>query len=265
MSFNIHIVIFARIRMIVMMKRFWVYPVLALTLVSCKTNWSLNQVQPQKNTSISSDLEEDATMKNVIAPYKESLEKQMSAKLSYTEVELTKQGDNSSLGNLLADYTLEGAESWGLKNGISKIDAAVVNIGGIRNIIPAGDIITKQIYEVMPFENELVIVKLKGSDLQGLYDYYAKTEKNNPVSKIQIETLNHQVVKQLIDGKALEPNKIYTIATSDYLALGGDNMSFFSKGEMISTGLKLREVYLGKFKNNPEIVAPTDIRLVFKK
>ena len=239
----------------------------SLAMVSCRTSAPLkvSEVKYEKNAPVTSKINEDKAINAVIAPYKSKLEGVMNTKISHTAKELNKTGDNSPLGNLLADYTLEGAESWGLKNGISKIDAAVVNIGGIRNIIPAGDIITKQIYEVMPFENELVIVKLKGSDLQGLYDSYAKTEKNNPVSKIQIETLNHQLVKQLIDGKAIEPNKIYTIATSDYLALGGDNMSFFSKGEMISTGLKLREVYLGKFKNNPEIVAPTDIRLVFKK
>ena len=44
----------------------------------------------------------------------------------------------------------------------------------------------------------------------------------------------------------------------------GDNMSFFGKGEMISTGIKLRDLFLEKFKANPEIVAPKDVRLLFK-
>ncbi len=42
--------------------------------------------------------------------------------------------------------------------------------------------------------------------------------------------------------------KVYYIATSDYLALGGDNMKFFSKGELISTGIKLRDLFLEYFQ-----------------
>ena len=141
----------------------------------------------------------------------------------------------------------------------------MINIGGIRTIIPKGDILTKQIYEVMPFENEIVIIKMNGKDVEGLFDYYLKTQKNNPVSHLFIETDENDVIsKKLINGKSIEYNKIYYIATSDYLALGGDNMSFFSKGEVISTGLKMRDLFLEKFKQNPEITSPDDIRLIFK-
>ncbi|HAI79429.1 MAG TPA: bifunctional NAD pyrophosphatase/5'-nucleotidase, partial [Chryseobacterium sp.] len=107
--------------------------------------------------------------------------------------------------------------------------------------IGAGDILTKHVYEVMPFENEVVIVKMKGSDLQGLFDYYLKTQKNNPVSHLYIETDNDKVIKGLVKGKEVIETQDYYIATSDYLALGGDNMAFFGKGELISTGLRLRD------------------------
>jgi 2',3'-cyclic-nucleotide 2'-phosphodiesterase (5'-nucleotidase family) len=50
----------------------------------------------------------------------------------------------------------------------------LINIGGIRTTIGKGDIILKNVFEVMPFENELIIVKMKGADLQGLFEYYAK-------------------------------------------------------------------------------------------
>ena len=64
----------------------------------------------------------------------------------------------------------------GRKNDID-VDAAVINIGGIRSTIGAGDILTKHVFEVMPFENEVVIVKMKGSDLRGLFQYYLETQK----------------------------------------------------------------------------------------
>ena len=248
-----------------MKNRFLVLGLAILSLSSCRTALSVAKVSAEKNISLSKDLPEDAAFTKVIEPYKAELEGKMNTKISYTNVDLNKQGDNSNLGNLLADFTFEGADDWARKNGIPNgVDAAVINVGGIRSTIGKGDILTKHIYEVMPFENEVMIVKMKGSDLKGLFDYYLKTQKNNPVSRLYIETDNGMSVKELINGKEVDPAKTYYIATSDYLALGGDNMAFFGKGEMISTGIKLRDLFLEKFKANPEIVAPKDVRLLFK-
>lgn len=236
----------------------------ALFLISCKTPLAVSAVKKEKNISIAAGLPEDQALTAVIQPYKAELEDKMNTKISYTDTELSKQGENSALGNLLADYTFEGADAWAKKNGLPGIDAAVINIGGIRSTIGAGDILTKSIYEVMPFENEVVIVKMKGTDLRGLFDYYVKTKVNNPVSRLYIETENGQSVKELINGKEVEPGRDYYIATSDYLAFGGDNMSFFGKGQLISTDIKLRDLFLEKFKASPKIVAPNDVRLKIK-
>lgn len=235
-----------------------------LSVTSCRTPLNVAKIDTQKNISIAQDLPEDQKFNAIIAPYKEELEGKMNTKLSHTSVDLNKSGDNSNLGNLLADYTFEGAAEWAKNNGIPSVDAALINVGGIRSSIGKGDILTKHIYEIMPFENEVIIVKMKGSDLSGLFQYYLKTQKNNPVSHLYIETDNGMNVKELVNGKMVEPNKDYYIATSDYLALGGDNMTFFAKGKMIPTGIKLRDLFLEKFKANPEIVPPTDIRLNFK-
>ena len=235
-----------------------------LSVTSCRTPLNVAKVDIQKNISIAQDLLEDQKFNAIIAPYKQELKGKMNTKLSHTSVYLNKSGDNSNLGNLLADYTFEGAAEWAKNNGIPSVDAALINVGGIRSSIGKGDILTKHIYEIMPFENEVIIVKMKGSDLSGLFQYYLKTQKNNPVSHLYIETDNGMNVKELVNGKLVEPNKDYYIATSDYLALGGDNMSFFAKGKMIPTGIKLRDLFLEKFRANPEIVPPTDIRLNFK-
>ena len=243
------------------------YFVLGLALVSlsgCRTPMNVASVTAQKNISINSNIPDDGAADMMIAPYKKSLESQMNAKISYTDTDLNKQGDNSNLGNLLADYTYDGAMEWAVKNNIPQIDAAVINIGGIRSTIGKGDILLKHIYEVMPFENELVIVKMNGSDLQGLFIYYLETQKNNPVSRLKIETGGGKLIQSLVNGSALNPSKTYYIATSDYLALGGDNMKFFNKGEMIQTGVKLRDLYVEKFRQNPKITAPGDIRLIFR-
>ena len=260
----IHIFIFARIHLKPMKTKYLISGLALLSILSCKTPLNIASVQAEKNISISKDLPEDENFKNIIEPYKLELDGKMNNKISHTSVDLTKEGDDSNLGNLLADFTFEGADDWAKSNGIPNgVDGAVINIGGIRTTIGAGDILTKQIYEVMPFENEVMIMKMKGSDLQGLFDYYLKTLKNNPVSHILIETDTDKITKQLISGKPIDVNKTYYIATSDYLALGGDNMDYFKKGEMISTGIKLRDLFLQKFKENPEIKVPTDRRLNF--
>jgi len=244
--------------------KYLIFSVFLVMLSSCRTSLQVANVTAEKNTSINNTIPEDADFRKVIEPYKHELESKMNTKISHTNVDLTKAGDNSNLGNLLADYTFEGAEDWAKNNNIPQIDAAVINIGGIRSTIGKGDVLTKHVYEVMPFENEIVIVKMKGSDIQELFDYYAKTQKNNPVSHLVIETDFGKITKQLIDGKILDSSKVYYIATSDYLALGGDNMKFFAKGEMISTGIKMRDLFLDKFKENPEVQVPADIRLTFK-
>lgn len=235
-----------------------------LSLTACKTtSLQVANVQTQKNISINKELKDDEGFAKFIEPYTLKLNKEMNQKISYTQVDLTKEGDNSNLGNLLADYTFDGANVWTKANLNKNVDAALINIGGIRTTIGKGDILLKNVFEVMPFENEVIIVKMKGSDVQGLFDYYAKTQVNNPVSHLYIETNNGQLTKTLINGKVVDPNQDYYIATSDYLALGGDNMKFFSKGESIPTGMKLRDLFIDYFKNNAKIDPKEDIRLNF--
>ena len=117
-----------------MKNKIWLLAIVALTASACRTPLQVAQVQPQKNTSITSEIAENQNFVSVIAPYKVELEKKMNSKISYTSVDLNKSGDNSNLGNLLADFTYEGAEEWGEKNDID-VDAAVINIGGIRSTI----------------------------------------------------------------------------------------------------------------------------------
>ncbi|CAD7801064.1 Mannosylglucosyl-3-phosphoglycerate phosphatase [Chryseobacterium aquaeductus] len=247
-----------------MQNKFLLLGIALFSLTACKTtSLQVANVQTQKNISINQDLKTDEDFAKFIEPYTLKLNKEMNQKISHTNVDLTKEGDNSNLGNLLADYTFDGANVWAKANLNKNIDAALINIGGIRTTIGKGDILLKNVFEVMPFENEVIIMKMKGSDLQGLFDYYAKNQKNNPVSHLYIETNNGALSKNLINGNPVNPTQDYYIATSDYLALGGDNMKFFSKGEYIATGIKLRDLFIEYFKNDKEINPKEDVRLNF--
>lgn len=61
---------------------------------------------------IDNQVSEDAKIKAFIEPYKNEMDAKMNTKISHTSVDLTKDGDNSNLGNLLADFTYEGALDW---------------------------------------------------------------------------------------------------------------------------------------------------------
>lgn len=242
----------------------WIAGLALISVVSCRTPLNVASVDAQKNINITPQMTENAAFVKVIEPYKTALESKMNTKIAYTPVDLNKNGDNSNLGNLLADFTLLGAQEWAVKNNRPKIDAAVINIGGIRSTIGKGDVLTKHVFEVMPFENEVVVMKMKGADMPALFQYYAENSKNNPVAGLTIVTNSGKVEQALVNGQPVNPAQDYYIATSDYLALGGDNMKFFTKGELISTGMKLRDVFLDYFKRNPQVTAPTDVRLTFK-
>lgn len=238
---------------------------LMLSLLSCSTAMHLTEAVPHKNTPVTQEQKDDPKIAAVIAPYRAKMLQALDRKIAHTDLELSKSGDNSRLGNLLADYTLEGAQAYAKEKILPfTVDAAVLNIGGIRNSIAKGDITVRNVMEVMPFENELVIVKLKGEDLSGLLSYYDSTQKNNPVSAMYLDVSETTPQLKFKNGRLINPYEYYYIATSDYLALGGDRMDFFKKGEIISTGIKLRDLYLKIFESQKNIYGPDDVRLRFR-
>ena len=234
-------------------------------LMACHPNMNLVDVKTQENIVIGQEIEDKKEFVKLIAPYKEKLDDRMNQKISHTMIELNRMGDNSNLGALLSDYLLEGANDWAVKNKMPKVDAAILNIGGIRNNISEGDILVRNIFEVMPFENEMVIVKMKGEDIQGIFDYYEKHQKNNPVAQLNIIVKDGKLEEGLINGERPQIGKTYYIATSDYLAMGGDSMYFFEKGETIKTDVILRNLFLEYFRKNPEVKVKNDVRLKFEK
>ena len=78
-----------------------------MAVVSCTTQLNISQVSPQKNQLINGEITQKKELVSVITPYKKELENKMNQKISRTEVELNRKGDNSSLGQLLADFVLE--------------------------------------------------------------------------------------------------------------------------------------------------------------
>ncbi len=245
------------------MKRF-VLGLSSLLIISCATHPLAVSKTDFHNLDIDSTQNEDTEILSIIQPYKRQLDEKMNVVLATSGIELTKFGDTPVLNNLLADYTLNAGRKYAASNAIAQPDFAIINGGGIRNIIPKGNITVRSVFEVMPFENEMVIVELKGKELEKIFTYYTKTKKDNPVSGIMINTLNPSLNK-LTNGRNITPEDTYRIVTSDYLAEGGDNMEFFKAGKVITTGIKLRDAYIEEFRNSKTIPDnyPYEKRLIF--
>ena len=131
------------------------------------------------------------------------------------------------LSNLIADVLREAAvEVLG-----KPADMGLINIGGIRNSLTEGDITTENIYEILPFENSLCVLTMKGSAMKHLFENIA-VRLGEGVSGIQLEiSKDGKLLQASIAGKPVEDDRDYTVATIDYLADGNDGMTAFLQAD----------------------------------
>ena len=174
----------------------------------------------------------------------------MNEVISYSKNSLTKKGAESLLGNFVTDLCLNYSDA----------HMCVMNNGGLRSIIDKGPITRGEIYELMPFENELVVLELNKEDYLGLLNYICK-RSGEPFSGIKI-TMNKE--GRVITNSwpvNFEENEKVKVLTSDYLANGGDKMSFFQNKEQYKLGLKLRDAIIDHCEKNDTITANLDGRI----
>lgn len=164
----------------------------------------------------------DSSVAHFLQPYRQGLNKTMNEVLTHTTGRIEKGQPNGPLNDLLTDALLQqSAQRYG-----KPLDASHLNYGGIRNNLPAGDITTGSIFEVMPFDNQLVVLTLTGDMLQQLLNHFAKGDKLIVGGlRATIHDGNVQNVA-FTNGRTLQPNETYTVAMSDYVADGGDNAGF---------------------------------------
>lgn len=186
------------------------------------------------------ELMADNSFRDFLAPYKTQLDQKMNEVIGIATENMPVHTPESLLSNFSADVCRQVASEY-LK---APVDVAVVNIKGLRTNIPAGEIKVSKVFEVMPFENELVLIWLKGNELAGLLQFFASIGGEG-VSGMSMGIKNGVATDILIGGKALEPEKIYVIATNDYLAEGNDGMIQLTRHEQrIDTGIKIRDMLI---------------------
>lgn len=215
--------------------------------------------------SMNDSIADEASAEVLIKPYRDSLELTMNTVLVQNKKELTRGIPESTLGNLIADLLLERAVT---EMGDSLLpDFCLINIGGLRVDLPEGDITVSKVFELMPFENELDIIKVTPQKMTEMLDYL-KLKGGQPVAgmALKITTSRYDCA---IDNEALDSDRSYYVVTSDYLADGGDKMDFFKNPEeRIKTGIKIRDAIMDHFRiiglSGKELQSELDGRLIIE-
>ena len=202
---------------------------LILGFLSCNEAITTESTDSQRLT-IDNNLKSNTEIDSVIRPYRTRLETSMNEVLCYSDNEYKKTEGalNTAIGNLMADAVFEQSSPIFKKRYNLDLDLVLLNHGGIRAPLPKGPIFTKTAFNIMPFENKVVVAQLKGNVVMELVDYLIKAKRAHPISGMTLHiTKNGKVKKPEIQGKTIDLNKIYNVATSDYLFNGGDRIKLF--------------------------------------
>lgn len=212
----------------------------ALLLFGCQTHTHL--VKSDTNyIAINDNQATDDSVAELIAPYKEKMGQEMNTVIGTASSMLTLMKPESSLGNWAADLVYQKTAQYV----DVPVDFAILNYGGLRiPSIPQGAITKGKVFELMPFDNIMVAVAIQGSELPLLFNR-AALGGGWPISQQVSMTIHKEKAQNvLINGKKVDPNKTYYVATNDYLANGGDKCSFLKDNKKVSTNRLFRDVIM---------------------
>jgi len=214
---------------------------------SCTTIRVIPAEVQYRNYTVSNQ-KQDTAFLMLISSYKDSVNKTMQQVIGFSTEVISKSNSNPSLGNFFTDAMKQVGEKYFQR----KIDAAIMNYGGIRSYIPKGEITLGKVYELMPFDNLLVLQEIKGSVLKVFLDHIANSG-GWPMSGISLQLKSRKAENIMIGGEPLDINKVYIVSQSGYVANGGENSDMLKGLPQIKIGLLIRNAlieYIGAFTAN---------------
>lgn len=233
---------------------------------SCKElKLQLNKIEGSQ-IQITDSLSADAEIESFIKPFKEHIQKDLDSTLAYAVDTYSKSDGhlNTAIGNFMADAIYDEANPLFKSRTGQDTDMVLLNYGGIRSIISKGNVSTRTAFEIMPFENSIIVVALKGTQIDSMVTYLASRKTAHPISKMKLVVdKNFNVVEVTIKGEKINANKTYYLATNDYLYNNGDNMRFFRPNEGINVlNYKVRNALIDYFKKVDTISPVIDDRFI---
>jgi 2',3'-cyclic-nucleotide 2'-phosphodiesterase (5'-nucleotidase family) len=229
--------------MVVSSKSLFVFGLLIVLSVACSTYKSVHFESNRVHVLADSSTVNEVSA--IVQPYKSLLEGRMNEVVGYASCDLLRNRPEGNLGNFVADLVLDFAQPFFRDSGDVSI-IAILNHGGLRTPISAGEIQLRHVFELMPFDNELVFLKLKASEFSSIYTFLKQTG-GEPIAGF---TYQDSVMQS-----------DFWVVTSDYLAEGGDEMGFFGQSiTMIKTGRLLRDEIISHIRKSDTICIQNDGR-----
>lgn len=217
---------------------------LLILISSCHRSYVPVQYQPAAR-KVDSLATASGRVDSIIQLYKVELDKEMNVVIGYADTTLTKAQPESDLGSWMCDMVLTKSHDYYKDS----IDFTFLNHGGIRlPSLAKGDITIGKMIELMPFENRIVVMQLKGSTIDSLFNHIASKGGWHVSKGTSYKISNGKAIDVVINGKLLELNKTYTLAVSDYLAQGGDNCTMLIGLPYIDTRVTLRDALIQGLK-----------------
>lgn len=234
---------------------------LFMHLWACHTHYQLTG-SSYYGYQIYKGLHTSESAEKLITPYRDSLMNKMNVIIGVSEIVLEKEQPEGTLGNFCADALREIASAKAAR----RVDVCFINNGGLRvPSLPKGNITIGNIFELMPFDNELVVMDINGKDMLAICNRIA-ARGGWPVSGLRMRIRNYKAENILIQGEPLDLNATYTIATNDYLANGGDDLSMLKAYPRQTFNLYLRDALIEYIKTmhqmNKPITSQKDQRIV---
>lgn len=183
-------------------------------------------------------------MKNFISQYKVKFDREMKVQIATSDQNMKIGQPESLLTNFTSDQMKRYGDAYSKENTI-----ALMNLHGHRSPMPQGVVTLENMYEIYSFDNKLVILKLKGSDLMKIFESYIRMGGAGVSSNVRLVAVGSRLISALVDGKPISPDVNYTIVTLDYLADGNDGMEGLKNAVSVEeTGETLRDMMIDYVK-----------------
>lgn len=184
----------------------------------------------------------------------------MNVQIGYAPEDLWVDAPECPMLNWASDALWEAAK----KLYPGKVDIAIVNMGGMRCAWPKGPITRGNVFELMPFDNQLVVLTLKGEDVLALCESFARYGGQG-VAGMRVTVIDNKLANVTVGGKPVDPKGSYTVATSDYLSGGADHMDALTRyTEYWNSERLIRELYMEAVQTQDTIRAAVDGRMTMQ-
>ena len=191
--------------------------VVAMTMFNSKKQQSRPEIVDIQLIDVDGSLHHDA-MDSLIAPYKAKKEASMNVVIGEVAETMEVGKPESKLTNLVADILLTEGRKY-----VADVDMAVTNIGGIRRTLFAGLITIGDVFEILPFDNSLLVLEYKGSDILALADAVA-VKGGESIAGMTLTIRDGKAEDVKVGGEEVDSARVYKVVSTDYLSWGNDQL-----------------------------------------